>query len=101
MPSSRLMFQLSTWTDPLCFLTTSSSSSPSTVSAGRYANVHRHVPACARTAEQKVIETKHKNISINPPIRDILAVTLRLPQAVTTATKREELEVISAMGAGS
>lgn len=39
--------------------------------------------------------------SVNPPIRDILAIPLRLPQAVTTATKREELEVITAMGAGS
>lgn len=38
---------------------------------------------------------------VNPPIRDILAIPLRLPQAVTTATKREELEVIAAMGAGS
>lgn len=55
----------------------------------------------ARTMERNVIEIKHKNVSINPPIRDILAIPLRLPQAVTTATKREELEVISAMGAGS
>ncbi|XP_044022366.1 ras and Rab interactor 3 [Siniperca chuatsi] len=31
--------------------------------------------------------------------RDILAIPLRLPQAISTATKREELEVISAMGA--
>ncbi|XP_059208524.1 ras and Rab interactor 3 [Centropristis striata] len=31
--------------------------------------------------------------------RDILAVPLRLPRAVTTVTKREELELISAMGA--
>ncbi|XP_034531436.1 ras and Rab interactor 3 isoform X2 [Notolabrus celidotus] len=31
--------------------------------------------------------------------RDILAIPLRLPQAITTATNREELEVISAMGA--
>ncbi|KAG8013491.1 Ras and Rab interactor 3 [Nibea albiflora] len=30
---------------------------------------------------------------------DILAIPLRLPKAITTATKREELEVISAMGA--
>lgn len=39
--------------------------------------------------------------TVNPPIRDILAIPLRLPQAVTTATKGEELEVITAMGAGS
>ncbi|XP_069017031.1 ras and Rab interactor 3 [Embiotoca jacksoni] len=31
--------------------------------------------------------------------RDILAVPLRLPQAISTATKTEELEVISALGA--
>ncbi|KAK5916299.1 hypothetical protein CgunFtcFv8_011297 [Champsocephalus gunnari] len=31
--------------------------------------------------------------------RDILAIPLKLPRAITTATKREELEIISAMGA--
>ncbi|XP_037343115.2 ras and Rab interactor 3 isoform X1 [Pungitius pungitius] len=31
--------------------------------------------------------------------RDILAIPLRLPHAITTASQREELEVISAMGA--
>ncbi|KAM7376704.1 hypothetical protein PAMP_006417 [Pampus punctatissimus] len=41
-----------------------------------------------------------KMISFYCVSRDILAVPLRLPLAITTATKREELEVISAMGAG-
>lgn len=40
-----------------------------------------------------------KMISFYCVSRDILAVPLRLPLAITTATKREELEVISAMGA--
>uniref|UniRef100_A0A3B5A107 Ras and Rab interactor 3-like n=1 Tax=Stegastes partitus TaxID=144197 RepID=A0A3B5A107_9TELE len=40
-----------------------------------------------------------KLISFHCASRDILSVPLRLPQAITTATKREELEVISAMGA--
>lgn len=39
-------------------------------------------------------------IHVNFLIRDILAIPLRLPQAITTATKKEELEVISAMGSG-
>lgn len=37
---------------------------------------------------------------LNSPIRDILAIPLRLPQAITTATKKEELEIFTAMGAG-
>lgn len=40
-----------------------------------------------------------KMISFYCVSRDILAVPLRLPLAITTATKRKELEVISAMGA--
>ncbi|XP_041810559.1 ras and Rab interactor 3 [Chelmon rostratus] len=40
-----------------------------------------------------------KLISFYCASRDILAIPLRLPQAITTATKREELEVICAMGA--
>lgn len=39
-------------------------------------------------------------IHFNSPIRDILDIPLRLPHAIAMATKREELEVISAMGAG-
>ncbi|XP_035466067.2 ras and Rab interactor 3 [Scophthalmus maximus] len=40
-----------------------------------------------------------KLISFYCASRDILTIQLRLPRAITTATKREELEVISAMGA--
>ncbi|TNN62021.1 Ras and Rab interactor 3 [Liparis tanakae] len=40
-----------------------------------------------------------KLISFYCASRDILAIPLRLPSAITTATKREELEVISAKGA--
>ncbi|KAM7404087.1 hypothetical protein PAMA_004491 [Pampus argenteus] len=40
-----------------------------------------------------------KMISFYCVSRDILAVPLKLPLAITAATKREELEVISAMGA--
>ncbi|KAK2891467.1 ras and Rab interactor 3 [Channa argus] len=40
-----------------------------------------------------------KLISFYCVSRDILDVTLKLPLAITTATRREELEVISAMGA--
>ncbi|XP_070835403.1 ras and Rab interactor 3 isoform X1 [Chaetodon trifascialis] len=40
-----------------------------------------------------------KLISFYCASRDILTIPLRLPQAVTTATKKEELEVICAMGA--
>ncbi|KAK2825872.1 hypothetical protein Q5P01_020086 [Channa striata] len=40
-----------------------------------------------------------KLISFYCVSRDILDITLRLPLAITTATRREELEVISAMGA--
>ncbi|CAJ1074154.1 ras and Rab interactor 3 isoform X2 [Xyrichtys novacula] len=40
-----------------------------------------------------------KLISFYCASRDILTIPLRLPQAITTATNKEELEVISAMGA--
>ncbi|XP_028251967.1 ras and Rab interactor 3 [Parambassis ranga] len=40
-----------------------------------------------------------KLISFYCASRDILAIPLRLPQAITTATKREDLEVISSLGA--
>ncbi|XP_020511200.2 ras and Rab interactor 3 isoform X1 [Labrus bergylta] len=40
-----------------------------------------------------------KLISFYFASRDILAIPLRLPQAITTATNRKELEVISTMGA--
>ncbi|KAL3048801.1 hypothetical protein OYC64_008307 [Pagothenia borchgrevinki] len=46
-----------------------------------------------------VFDDIFKLISFYCASRDILAVPLRLPRAITTATKREELEVISAMGA--
>ncbi|XP_070776675.1 ras and Rab interactor 3 isoform X2 [Enoplosus armatus] len=46
-----------------------------------------------------VFDDIFKLISFYCTSRDILAIPLRLPQAVTTATKSEELEVISAMGA--
>ncbi|KAM9340778.1 ras and Rab interactor 3 [Symphorus nematophorus] len=46
-----------------------------------------------------VFDDIFKLISFYCASRDILAIPLRLPQAITTATKREELEVISAMGA--
>ncbi|XP_023129862.1 ras and Rab interactor 3 [Amphiprion ocellaris] len=46
-----------------------------------------------------VFDDIFKLISLYCSSRDILAVPLRLPQAITTATKREELEVISALGA--
>ncbi|XP_075963157.1 ras and Rab interactor 3 isoform X2 [Anarhichas minor] len=46
-----------------------------------------------------VFDDIFKLISFYCASRDILAIPLRLPSAITTATKREELEVISAMGA--
>ncbi|XP_010742085.2 ras and Rab interactor 3 [Larimichthys crocea] len=46
-----------------------------------------------------VFDDIFKLISFYCASRDILAIPLRLPKAITTATKREELEVISAMGA--
>ncbi|XP_041669023.1 ras and Rab interactor 3 isoform X2 [Cheilinus undulatus] len=46
-----------------------------------------------------VFDDIFKLISFYCVSRDILAVSLRLPQAITTATNKEELEVISAMGA--
>lgn len=46
-----------------------------------------------------VFDDIFKLISFYCVSRDILAVPLRLPWAITTATKREELEAISAMGA--
>ncbi|XP_034715057.1 ras and Rab interactor 3 [Etheostoma cragini] len=46
-----------------------------------------------------VFDDIFKLISFYCASRDILALPLRLPWAITTATKREELEVISAMGA--
>uniref|UniRef100_H3DN52 Ras and Rab interactor 3 n=1 Tax=Tetraodon nigroviridis TaxID=99883 RepID=H3DN52_TETNG len=46
-----------------------------------------------------VFDDVFKLVSFYCISRDILAIPLRLPQAITTATKREELEVISAMGA--
>ncbi|XP_055361826.1 ras and Rab interactor 3 isoform X8 [Betta splendens] len=46
-----------------------------------------------------VFDDIFKLISFYCVSRDILAVTLMLPLAIATATKREELETISAMGA--
>ncbi|XP_038584711.1 ras and Rab interactor 3 [Micropterus salmoides] len=46
-----------------------------------------------------VFDDIFKLISFYCASRDILAIPLRLPQAITNATKREELEAISAMGA--
>ncbi|XP_029973191.1 ras and Rab interactor 3 [Salarias fasciatus] len=46
-----------------------------------------------------VFDDIFKLISFYSVSRDILLVPLRLPQAITTATKKEELEVIAAMGA--
>ncbi|KAI3367984.1 hypothetical protein L3Q82_026808, partial [Scortum barcoo] len=46
-----------------------------------------------------VFDDIFKLISFYCASRDILAIPLRLPQTITMATKREELEVISAMGA--
>ncbi|KAM8736947.1 ras and Rab interactor 3 isoform 2-T2 [Acanthopagrus schlegelii] len=46
-----------------------------------------------------VFDDIFKLISFYCASRDNLAIPLRLPKAITTATKREELEVISAMGA--
>ncbi|CAN9502022.1 unnamed protein product [Ophioblennius macclurei] len=46
-----------------------------------------------------VFDDIFKLISFYCVSRDVLLVPLRLPQAITTATKKEELEVISAMGA--
>ncbi|XP_078031006.1 ras and Rab interactor 3 isoform X2 [Epinephelus lanceolatus] len=46
-----------------------------------------------------VFDDIFKLISFYCASRDILAIPLRLPRAITTATKKEELEVISAMGA--
>ncbi|XP_053290240.1 ras and Rab interactor 3 isoform X1 [Pleuronectes platessa] len=46
-----------------------------------------------------VFDDIFKLISFHCTSRDILTVRLRLPRAITTATKREELEVISALGA--
>ncbi|CAI5695071.1 ras and Rab interactor 3 [Oreochromis aureus] len=46
-----------------------------------------------------VFDDIFKLISFYFHSRDILAVPLRLPTAITTATKREELESIAAMGA--
>ncbi|GLD56366.1 ras and Rab interactor 3-like protein, partial [Lates japonicus] len=46
-----------------------------------------------------VFDDIFKLISFYCASRDILTIPLRLPLAITTATKREELEVISAMGA--
>uniref|UniRef100_A0A8C9ZUP3 Ras and Rab interactor 3 n=1 Tax=Sander lucioperca TaxID=283035 RepID=A0A8C9ZUP3_SANLU len=46
-----------------------------------------------------VFDDIFKLISFYCASRDILAIPLRLPRAITTATKREELEVISALGA--
>ncbi|XP_019940130.2 ras and Rab interactor 3 isoform X1 [Paralichthys olivaceus] len=46
-----------------------------------------------------VFDDIFKLISFYCASRDILNVRLRLPRAITTATKREELEVISALGA--
>lgn len=46
-----------------------------------------------------VFDDIFKLISFYCISRDILAIPLRLPPAITTATQREELEVISAMGA--
>ncbi|KAM6917446.1 LOW QUALITY PROTEIN: ras and Rab interactor 3 [Lycodopsis pacificus] len=46
-----------------------------------------------------VFDDIFKLISFYCASRDILAIPLRLPSAITMATKREELEVISAMGA--
>ncbi|XP_062295975.1 ras and Rab interactor 3 [Scomber scombrus] len=45
-----------------------------------------------------VFDDIFKMISFYCASRDILAVPLRLPLAITTATKREELDVVSAMG---
>ncbi|XP_074548616.1 ras and Rab interactor 3 [Halichoeres trimaculatus] len=46
-----------------------------------------------------VFDDIFKMISFYCASRDILAVPLRLPQAIATATSREELEVVSTMGA--
>ncbi|XP_037551399.1 ras and Rab interactor 3 [Nematolebias whitei] len=46
-----------------------------------------------------VFDDIFKLISFYCVSRDILAISLRLPQAITTATKMEELEAISALGA--
>ncbi|XP_042356886.1 ras and Rab interactor 3 [Plectropomus leopardus] len=46
-----------------------------------------------------VFDDIFKLISFYCASRDILAIPLRLPQVIATATKKEELEVISAMGA--
>lgn len=56
--------------------------------------------ACKKRHQSNDYNSLQMCIHVNSPIRDILAIPLRLPQAITTATKREELEVISAMGAG-
>lgn len=46
-----------------------------------------------------VFDDIFKLISFYCSSRDILTIPLRLPRAITTATKREELEAISALGA--
>ncbi|XP_072221290.1 ras and Rab interactor 3 [Leuresthes tenuis] len=65
----------------------------------RHLTVKQHKTFVHLEGSSLVFDDIFKLITFYCASRDILTVQLKLPQAVTMATKREELEVISALGA--
>ncbi|XP_041827883.1 ras and Rab interactor 3 isoform X2 [Melanotaenia boesemani] len=62
-------------------------------------NIKRHKTFLHLEGSSLVFDDIFKLISFYCASRDILSIPLKLPQAITTTTKKEELEVISGMGA--